>query len=360
MWQENGIPEVFRVVLPVLILLAGVLLYVISGSLIKRMIARFRVSLLQMFVPFELIQVPFRVTFIIVVALFLQPYLPLAGPFAAIARHSLFVGLIVSMSWFAIRLLALLSRIVIGRFQTDRPDNLEARRVATHIGLIRKVVNVIIVVVAVSAVLMSFDAVRQVGISLLASAGVAGIIIGIAAQKSIATLIAGIQIAVTQPIRIDDVVIVEGEWGRIEEITLTYVVVRIWDQRRLVVPISHFIEQPFQNWTRTSAELIGSVYLYTDYRVDIEAVRQELQSIVAETPLWDKRVVNLQVTAATDKGLELRALMSASNSSDTWDLRCHVRERLLVFLQKTCPEFLPRVRIETVPPSSDKEKDIGV
>ena len=206
--------------------------------------------------------------------------------------------------------------------------------------------NVLIVIVAVSAVLMSFDTVRQIGISLLASAGVAGIIIGIAAQKSIATLIAGIQIAVTQPIRIDDVVIVEGEWGRIEEITLTYVVVRIWDQRRLVVPISYFLEQPFQNWTRTSSELIGSVYLYTDYSVDIEAVRRQLGSIVRATPLWDKRVENLQVTAATDKGLELRALVSASNASEVWDLRCLVRERLLDYLQKHHPESLPRVRIE--------------
>ena len=285
-------------------------------------------------------------TFIIAVALFLQPHLSFSGSFSAIVHHALVIGLILSIAWFSIRLFRLLSSLVLGRFQKDEPDNLEARRVETHLEVLRKVLNVLIVIVAVSAVLMSFDTVRQIGISLLASAGVAGIIIGIAAQKSIATLIAGIQIAVTQPIRIDDVVIVEGEWGRIEEITLTYVVVRIWDQRRLVVPISYFLEQPFQNWTRTSSELIGSVYLYTDYSVDIEAVRRQLGSIVRATPLWDKRVENLQVTAATDKGLELRALVSASNASEVWDLRCLVRERLLDYLQKHHPESLPRVRIE--------------
>jgi len=345
-WQELRNPELVRFALPVLILLAGFLLYMVSGSLIKRLIARFRVSLIEIFVPFELIQIPFRVTFIIAVALFLQPHLSFSGSFSAIVRHALVIGLILSIAWFSIRLFRLLSSLVLGRFQKDEPDNLEARRVETHLEVLRKVLNVLIVIVAVSAVLMSFDTVRQIGISLLASAGVAGIIIGIAAQKSIATLIAGIQIAVTQPIRIDDVVIVEGEWGRIEEITLTYVVVRIWDQRRLVVPISYFLEQPFQNWTRTSSELIGSVYLYTDYSVDIEAVRRQLGSIVRATPLWDKRVENLQVTAATDKGLELRALVSASNASEVWDLRCLVRERLLDYLQKHHPESLPRVRIE--------------
>ncbi len=338
--------ENVRIVLPLLILLFGLLLYLVSSSIIKKTAGRIRRSLKDILVPVELIQVPFRVLFSVVVLLFLCPHLPLPESFATPVAHTLEILVIVAFAWFFIRLLRVAGKVIMGRFELSDEDNLEARRVATHIELIRKVLNVIIIVLAVSAALMTFDAVRQIGISLLASAGVAGIILGFAAQKSIATLIAGIQIAVTQPIRIDDVVIVENEWGKIEEITLTYVVVRIWDQRRLIVPVSHFLEKPFQNWTRTSADLIGSVYIYTDYSVPVEVVREELQKIAEGTSLWDKRLVNLQVTNATEKTMELRALVSAANASDAWDLRCLVREKLLVFLQRKFPGSLPKVRIE--------------
>lgn len=202
---------------------------------------------------------------------------------------------------------------------------------------------------------MTFDKVRQIGVSILASAGIAGIIIGFAAQRSLATLIAGIQIAITQPIRIDDVVIVENEWGWIEEITLTYVVIRIWDQRRLVVPITYFIERPFQNWTRTSAELLGTVYLYADYGIPVDELRQELEKIVNASPLWDKRVAKIQVTNATEKTVEMRALVSAENSSNAWELRCLVREKLIDFMQRNYPERLPRIRLET----NKGDNDVG-
>jgi small-conductance mechanosensitive channel len=193
---------------------------------------------------------------------------------------------------------------------------------------------------------MTFDKVRQLGTTLLASAGIVGIIVGLAAQKSISTLFAGIQLAITQPIRIDDVVIVENEWGRIEEISLTYVVVRIWDLRRLIVPITYFLEKPFQNWTRISADLLGTVFLYVDYTVPVEAVRSELKSILENSKLWDGRVCVLQVTNASERTVELRALMSAADSSSAWELRCEVREKLIAFIRQNYPDALPKVRAE--------------
>ncbi len=338
--------DALKILLPLLILLAGLLLYLFSNTAIKRTARKVRESVRDILVPVELVQVPFRMLFFLLVFSFLNPHLPFPETVSGVVAHGLRILIICAVAWFLIRLLCVIGKVILGRYELGHEDNLEARRVATHVEVIRKILNVLIILLAVSVVLMSFEAVRQVGISLLASAGVAGIIIGFAAQKSIATLIAGIQLAVTQPIRIDDVVIVENEWGRIEEITLTYVVVRIWDQRRLIVPVNHFLEKPFQNWTRTSADLIGSVHLYVDYSVSIEALRQELQRIVAETSLWDKRLAQLQVTSVTEKTMELRALVSAENSSDAWDLRCLVREKLLDFLQKSYPGSLPKTRVE--------------
>ncbi|MDH3556239.1 MAG: mechanosensitive ion channel family protein, partial [Deltaproteobacteria bacterium] len=177
-------------------------------------------------------------------------------------------------------------------------------------------------------------------------AGIVGIIVGLAAQKSISTLFAGIQMAITQPIRIDDVVIVENEWGRIEEITLTYVVVRIWDLRRLIVPITYFLEKPFQNWTRISAEILGTVFLYVDYTVPVEAVRTELRRILENSPLWDGQICLLQVTNATERTTELRAIISATDASNAWELRCEVREKLIGFIRQNYPDGLPKVRAE--------------
>ena len=236
--------------------------------------------------------------------------------------------------------------LVLKRYRLDVKDNLEARSVYTQITVLRKIAVTVIAVLTLGSMLMVFESVRQFGTSILASAGIAGIIIGFAAQRSIATLVAGFQIAVTQPIRLDDVVIVENEWGRIEDITLTYVTVRIWDQRRLVVPISYFLEQPFQNWTRTSADVLGTVFLYVDYGAPLNALRDELDRILSESKYWDGKVKVLQVTDAREHTLEVRALASASDASLAWDLRCEVREKLVQFLQRNHPECLPRVRAE--------------
>jgi small-conductance mechanosensitive channel len=263
-----------------------------------------------------------------------------------VATHLVNLWVIGAVGWLAIRLLPVFREVIMTNYQLGGEDNLEARKIYTQIRILERVLMVAIVVIAVAAMLMTFDKIKELGISLLASAGIVGVILGFAAQKSIATLFAGLQIAITQPIRIDDVVIVEGEWGRIEEITLTYVVIRIWDQRRLVVPVTYFLETPFQNWTRTTSELIGAVYIYSDYAISIEPIRQELTRILEETKLWDKRVGVVQVTNTNESVIEVRALMSARNSSDTWDLRCLVREKLIDFMQQNYPNALPRVRVK--------------
>ena len=254
--------------------------------------------------------------------------------------------IIASVGWLVIKVIHMVSEAILERYDIKAKDNLTARQVHTQIRVIENAIKVGIFVLTIAFMLMSFPNVRQIGVSLLASAGVLGIILGFAAQKTLGNFIAGIQIAIAQPIRLDDVVIIENEWGWIEEITLTFVVVRIWDLRRLVVPISYFLEKPFENWTRASADLLGSVFVYTDYTVSVEKVRNELTRILENSPKWDKKVNVLQVTNATEKTVELRALMSAADSPTAWGLRCEVREKLLEFLQQRFPECLPRIRIE--------------
>jgi small-conductance mechanosensitive channel len=272
-------------------------------------------------------------------------------------RHVLTLWIIGALAWLAMKLVVMIRKLIMSHYETEAKDNLRARQVQTQLQVLERIAMFIIVIIAAAAMLMTFEQVRQVGVSILASAGVVGIVIGFAAQRSLGNLIAGIQIAITQPIRLDDVVIIEGEWGRIEEITLTYIVVRIWDQRRLIVPINHFIEHPFQNWTRTTAELLGTVYIYADYTIPVEKVREELHRILEASELWDRRVWGLSVTNATDRTIELRALMSAQDSSSAWNLRCHVREKLLDYFQKSLPQCLPRTRIEMDRRNEDGSSD---
>jgi small-conductance mechanosensitive channel len=254
--------------------------------------------------------------------------------------------LIASIAWLIIKVTYVVEDVVLTHFRLDVKDNLRARRIHTQIQIFQKVVAVIVIILAVAAMLMTFERVRVLGTSILASAGIAGIIVGLAAQRSIATWLAGLQIAITQPIRLDDVVIVESEWGRVEEITLTYVVVRIWDLRRLIVPITYFLEKPFQNWTRVSADILGTVFLYVDYTIPIQTVREELRRILESSEQWDGRVCVLQVTNASERTVELRALMSAPDASSAWELRCKVREKLIEFVQRNYPNALPKVRAE--------------
>jgi small-conductance mechanosensitive channel len=281
----------------------------------------------------------------------IQLMLPLAGSHLSPATGHVFQGilkvlLILSVAWLLIRLTSVVEDQAAAEFRTDVKDNLHARRIETQVRILKRLAITVIIVLAVGVTLMSYEGFRQYGASLLASAGVAGLVIGLAAQKMLANLLAGIQIAITQPIRLDDVVVVENEWGRIEEITLTYVVVRIWDLRRLVLPISYFIDKPFQNWTRVSADLLGTVFIYTDYDIPLDDLRQKLTDILSSSNLWDKKVGLIQVTNVNDKTLEIRALMSAADSGKLWDLRCEVREKLVAHVKEKYPQSLPRLRAE--------------
>jgi small-conductance mechanosensitive channel len=227
----------------------------------------------------------------------------------------------------------------------------------TQVRVLRRVVDTLLVMVIVGAALMSFEPVRQFGVSLFASAGVAGLIVGLAARPVLSNLIAGIQLAMTQPIRIEDAVIVENESGRVEEITATYVVLRLWDMRRMIVPLSYFIEKPFQNWTRESSTLTGAVLLQVDFTTPVERVRAKAVEIIKASPLWDGNLAKLQVTDATDSAMQLRILASARTSGDAFDLRCDIREKLIEFLQREIPHALPRSRQEAIPP--DGPRDAG-
>jgi small-conductance mechanosensitive channel len=285
----------------------------------------------------------------LIVLIGLRSLLPLVA-WAEASKETVKVGfgltLIVLVAWLAIKSTHVLRDVVTAQFDIAVKDNLKARKVHTQLDVMCHIVVIVVLIVAFGTALMMFEKGQQIGKTVLASAGIIGIVVGMAAQKTIGTVIAGLQIAFTQPIRLDDVVIVESEWGRIEDITLTYVVVCIWDQRRLIVPVTYFIEKPFQNWTRTTAELLGTVFLYTDYTVPVDEVRKALQGILEDAPKWDKRLCLLQVTNATEKTLELRALVSAANASDAWDLRCQVREQLLAYIQEAHPDALPRTRAE--------------
>ena len=274
--------------------------------------------------------------------------LPAAGLsyawFLAIGQ-ALLVALVLLIGWGAGIAVRILSDGYLSRFKTSEEDNIVARKHITQIGILRRAADLLIFVVTISSALMTFEPVRQYGVSLFASAGAASLIVGLAARPLLTNLIAGVQIAITQPIRMEDAVIVEGEWGWIEEITSTYVVVRLWDWRRMILPISYFLEKPFQNWTHNSASLIGSVFFFLDYQVPVEVMRAKLLDIVKDSPLWDGKVVNLQVSDTSEHSIQIRMLVSARNAPQTWDLRCEVREKMLLFLQKECPEALPRTRV---------------
>jgi hypothetical protein len=260
--------------------------------------------------------------------------------------HGAGLALIAAVAWLVVKISFVAEDLILRRYDMDAADNLLARKKRTQVVVLNRVTVAVIAVIAIAAMLITFSQVRALGTSLLASAGLVGLIAGTAARPTLGNLVAGIQIAFTEPIRLDDVVVVEGQWGRIEEITLTYVVVRLWDARRLVLPISHFVEKPFENWTRSTAEILGATFFHLDYRVPIGALRAEFERILQTAPGWDRRVHQLKVTDTTERTVEIRAVMSAADSPTAFDLRCEVRERLLAWLQAHHPEALPRGRIE--------------
>lgn len=271
---------------------------------------------------------------------------PLHGRWLDQSLRLLHIGLTGCFIWLLVRAVAAGEQAILRDHPMEVADNLEARRIQTQTRVLSRVLMGAIILIGVSLILLTFPMVRQIGTALLASAGIIGLVAGIAAKPVFGNLIAGLQIALTQPIRLDDVVIVEGEWGRVEEINSSYVVVRIWDARRMVVPLTWFIEHPFQNWTRRSADLLGTAFLWLDYTAPIPAIRAELERICKGEALWDGQVCVTQVTETSEHTLQVRLLVSARNSGDAFDLRCIVRERMLDFLAREHPQALPRTRAE--------------
>lgn len=286
------------------------------------------------------------------------PFAPLDDAIRTPLVRAFVVAFIALIGWISIRIVDMSAARYLQNYR-DVTENFIARKHVTQVRVFKRVTDTIIVVMTISTALMTFDSVRQYGLSLFASAGAAGIIVGLAARPLLSNLIAGLQIAITQPIRIEDAVIIENEWGWVEDITSTYVVIRLWDWRRMVVPLSYFLDKPFQNWTRDTASLIGAIALHVDYRTDVPRIRRWLEEAVKESKLWDGSVVNLQVVDADDRTIELRALVSARNAPQSWDLRCEMREKLIAFIRDEMPESLPRERAILIPSGDDAAELFG-
>ena len=265
--------------------------------------------------------------------------------------------LILSIAWILIKAVKVGTYLVEAKLDIKTADNLKARKSLTQLRVFQSIADAIIIIIAISVILMTFDEAKAIGKSLLTSAGVLGIIVGFAAQKSIGMFLAGIQIAITQPIRLDDVVIVEGEWGKIEEITLTYVVVQIWDSRRLVLPITYFLEKPFQNWTKTKADIIGTVFFYVGFDFPVQALRDFLPEILKDNKNWDGSVWNIQVTNTNERFMELRVMVSSSDASKSWDLRVEIREKVLAFIQAKYPQCFVKIRLQNDNPLPEQSMD---
>ena len=339
-------------------LVAGAMLlalsfYRLAAWLLKRAFGT-RLPLLSVFI--ERTSGPAQLAVCLAAVALILPLAPLDDAFRTPLTRLFVVAFIALIGWISIRVVDMSAARYLQNFR-DVTENFVARKHVTQVRVFKRVTDIIIVIITVSTALMTFDSVRQYGVSLFASAGAAGLIVGLAARPLLSNLIAGLQIAITQPIRIEDAVIIENEWGWVEDIAATYVVIRLWDWRRMVVPLSYFIEKPFQNWTRDTASLIGVIALHVDYRADVPRIRRWLEGAVKESKLWDGAVVNLQVIDADSRTIELRALVSARNAPQSWDLRCEMREKLIAFIRDEMPEALPRERAILIPQGRDDDDE---
>jgi len=272
-----------------------------------------------------------------------------------IADKTAEVVFLVTATWLIVNLLKVGELLLIRQYDTTKDVNLSQRKFVTQVRFVRRLVAISIIIIGVSLILISFQGSRKVGLSVLTSAGVVSVVIGFAAQKTLANLLAGIQIAFNQQIRLDDAVVVEKEWGRIEEINLTSVIVRVWDRRRLILPITYFVENPFENWTRSDASIIGSILLYLDYNVPVDKVRQKAREIAENDPLWTGESFAVQVTDTLPTCIQVRVLVSAQDSPSAFDLRCHMREQLIAFIRDEYPQSLPQTRLMLAEELKNKE-----
>jgi small-conductance mechanosensitive channel len=300
-------------------------------------------------------RIPFRL-FLVVLLLWIamSVAMPIGDWTAPVDQVFLIVAIAIG-AWLVCALALFFEDVALARYTIDRPDNRIARRMRTQVLILRRLAMAVVIVLAIGAILLTFPGAQAVGTSILASAGVVSIIAGLAAQSTLANVFAGMQIAFSDAVRVDDVVIVENEWGRIEEITLTYVVVHIWDDRRMVLPSTYFTSQPFQNWTRRNSELLGSVEFDLDWRVTPGEMRAELERILSRTDLWDKRVSVLQVTDAVGGYVRVRILVTAIDAPTLFDLRCFVREEMISWLYRSSPQSIPRTRVRVI----DEEPDVS-
>ena len=296
---------------------------------------------------------PTRFAFLIAALGIALPTAPVDSETAIFLAKMLVLATIGLIGWIALTVLQIAANLYLLRWRLDVEDNLLARKHVTQVRILVRALDTIIVLITIGFGLMTFDSVRQFGVSLFASAGVAGVVFGLAAQPVLSNLIAGVQLAVTQPIRLEDAVTVQNEYGWIEEINSTYVVIRLWDLRRMIVPLNFFIQQPFYNWTRHAAANLGAVLLYVDYTAPIERIREKAIAFIAESKLAGT-VVNVQVTNTSAQAIEVRVLLKANNASNTADLCAEVRERLIGFLQREHPSALPRQRNEIIEPQGRK------
>ncbi len=280
----------------------------------------------------------------VVLARVVQPWLRLEPSLVPVLRHTGTLLLILAFGWLLVSLVWVLAESLRERALAGAGDETRGRRTITRVGILSRVLTAAILVLTAAAMVATFEGGRAIGASIFASAGIAALVLGIAARPAVENVIAGLRVAFTEPIHLGDVVVVEGEWGRVEEITGAYVVVRLWDRRRLIVPLAHFLEKPFQNWTRSGTDLLAQVTIEVDYSTPVDEVRAEAGRIVTASKLWDKEFWNLQVTEAGERTMRLRILASAANADHAWDLRCEIREKLIAFLQEHHPGALPKMR----------------
>lgn len=340
--QHDGLMAVLAIVLAVVV---GIVVHRIAFALLARL-AKKRELMFGAIVRRARRPCEFIFPLLVVLAIF--PNLQLPQDWVSRVEHVVGIATVAATAWGIVALVMLVADYAKGyQNHEDAENNLRFRQIETRVDILSRVAVTIVVLVATATCLMTFPAVRAIGATLLASAGLAGLAVGLATRPLLENLVAGVQIALTQPIRIDDVVIVESQYGKIEEITATYVVVAIWDKRRMILPLTYFIDKPFENWTRRSSDLMGTVMLYTDYSMPVDALRAELDAILGSTPLWDGNVKAVQVTDTNAQGIEVRILMSARNAPSLFDLRCIVRERLIAFIQGRYPSALPSTRIES-------------
>jgi small-conductance mechanosensitive channel len=339
-WMERMLEGTLVVALAILVALV---VHSIAFRIARRAARRTPGSLDDILV--DRIFAPARWIILVIALSFARRSLPLTAKADAVWQQAAGFLLPALIGWCGVTALQALRDIVEARADISVEDNLRARRKRTRVALLVRIGSFLVLFLTLCMMLLSLPGVRNVGVTLMASAGIAGLVVGAAAQPALKNIIAGVQMAFTEPIRLDDVVIIAGEWGRIEDIRLTYVVVKLWDERRLVVPVSKFLEEPFQNWTRETSQIMGQAMIYVDPRADVARLRDHLKLVVEGNPRWDRRFYNLQVTDIRADAMELRVLATSSDAARNFDLRCDIREAMMAFITREMPEALPRRRL---------------